>query len=1101
MAEPESTRPYHPPTNASTEEGTNPFVPDAVDGAEPGERPALAGYELLGPLGKGGMGVVYQARHVGLNRVVALKMLPRPVGDDTVAAARFLAEAQVVAAVRHPNVVSVFDYGRSEGRAYLAMELLPGGTLAERLKESPQLRPREAAELLEAIARGVGAAHEQGIVHRDLKPGNVLFAADGTPKVADFGLAKQTGSDLTATQALMGTPSYMAPEQAAGRGKFVGPPADVWALGVMLYECLAGRRPFQAADTMSLLTKIVNDAAPRVRSLVGRLPRELDVIVEKCLAKEPGDRYATASELAEDLRRWRAGEPIAAKPAGVAERAFKWAKRKPTLAAAWVLGALVLVLGGLGAVSTASWFRAERARDELATEQSRTEEARKQAVLEKGKTEDALKQVEKARGELQRTNAELDVVNYLSTIDLAYRSHAGNAALLETRALLNDCNPKLRNWEWHYLDRLAHPERALVDPDGLGEIERKQFYFLDAAFSPDGERLYVVGSDPMLRVWETKAGNWAKSVRSELPFLRTLRVSADGKRLLTTGPGDVCVWNAETLAVERRWKRPPNEPEARAWFAPDGQHVVTAAIRESAARIRDIASGAERKTYSVPDGEEIWAAGFPDGKLRLVTLDRRAPNDFRPSVVRVHDVEAGAPPVVVPNVGPAPGSRVFKAGLHGVVVDVSPDGHRVLVTTNTNPYRATIWDGRTQSTQELTNLQYNGPHWFSPDGTEILSVGRQKVTRTNLRQNSTREYLGPLEALRFATMSADGRFIAAAGGQGQPMRLWDATRPIGPVTFPRDYNQVSSIVGRFSPDGTRYLTWWDDGSAREYDTATGKELRILDRFPLVPNANGMGSRLSAASSGYSHDGRRVLLSAARADANQAHLLRVYDAATGKLEIEVPEKGRSGGAHAFTADGNGVYVYDDAGGTGVWDLATRSYRGVIPEVMRIYAVSPCGRFLLTDDTPQDRALPERRAGLRSAKTGKRVADLAGYPPVNSPDSIWLNAAFSRDGERVAVACPDLKVRIWNTAAGELLSTTRDPSSLPKLGLAFSPDGERLATSNGGFGADVWDVRTGRAVLPRQTFRMGAAAIAFTPDGRTLLMGGLVRELMTRVDAGR
>ncbi|MDB5313364.1 MAG: serine/threonine protein kinase [Gemmataceae bacterium] len=214
------------------------------------------------------MGVVYLARQTALNRPVALKMILGVGRASALDLARFLAEAETAAAIDHPHVVRVYDFGQHAGRPYLAMEYLPRGTLADRVRAG-RLPARSAAELVERIARGVSAAHSQGVVHRDLKPGNILFDDQGGPKVADFGLAKQGQSDLTQTQVVMGTPAYMAPEQAGGRSKFAGPQADVWALGVILYECLTGTRPFEAENTGELLA--------RVRTAVPEVPRDLDL--------------------------------------------------------------------------------------------------------------------------------------------------------------------------------------------------------------------------------------------------------------------------------------------------------------------------------------------------------------------------------------------------------------------------------------------------------------------------------------------------------------------------------------------------------------------------------------------------------------------------------------------------------------------------------------------------------------------------------------------------------------------------------------------------------------------------------------------------------
>lgn len=278
----------------------------------------VPGYTLDGELGRGGMGVVYRATQVSLNRAVALKMLPGAEYASPPELARFLGEAEVVAAVKHPNVVQVYDFGQHGGRPYFAMEHLGGGSLGTLIRESGRLAPARAAELLEKIARGVQAAHDLGIVHRDLKPGNVLMTEDGEPKVTDFGLAKRGGrNDLTRTGAVMGTPSYMSPEQAAGKTKFVGPAADIYALGVILYECLTGHTPFAADDTVKLLVRVVEDAPPPIREAVPNMPRDLEAICLKCLRKEPHDRYGTAGKLADDLRRFLSGEAVAARSTGM----------------------------------------------------------------------------------------------------------------------------------------------------------------------------------------------------------------------------------------------------------------------------------------------------------------------------------------------------------------------------------------------------------------------------------------------------------------------------------------------------------------------------------------------------------------------------------------------------------------------------------------------------------------------------------------------------------------------------------------------------------------------------------------------------------------
>jgi serine/threonine-protein kinase len=319
----------------------------------PQERPipVINGYEILGELGRGGMGVVYRGRQVRLNRPCALKMILAGAHADPVAALRFLAEVEAVARVQHPNVVQIYHAGVADGQPFCELEYVDGGSLDKVLNGTPW-PPRRAAELVEALARGVAEAHRLGIVHRELKPGNVLLAADGTPKVSDFGLAKSLASDsgLTRSHAIMGSPGYMAPEQAAGDASQVGPLADVYALGAILYELLTGRSPFRGATVLETLEQARTIEPVSPRRLVPGLPRDIETIALKCLRKDPAKRYDSASALGADLHRFLSGEAVVARPIRVWERAARWARYKPAQAA---LGAALLVavasLLGLGA--------------------------------------------------------------------------------------------------------------------------------------------------------------------------------------------------------------------------------------------------------------------------------------------------------------------------------------------------------------------------------------------------------------------------------------------------------------------------------------------------------------------------------------------------------------------------------------------------------------------------------------------------------------------------------------------------------------------------------------------------------------------------------
>jgi CHASE3 domain sensor protein/tRNA A-37 threonylcarbamoyl transferase component Bud32 len=346
------------PVNDSRTPITVPPIPDALESAQ--LSPALHGYEVIEELGRGGMGVVYKARQLALDRVVALKMILTGSHAGPEERLRFLTEAEAVAAVDHPNVVKMFDFGTEGGAAYCAMEFCHGGTLAQMLNGVP-LQPAEAGRVVESVARGVHAAHEKGIVHRDLKPGNVLVCPrnagripdvreKGRPvepgsfevKVADFGLARREGgAGMTRTGVVIGTPAYLSPEQA--RGEKVGRAADVWALGAILYECLTGRPPFRAATDLETLTQVLTVEPVSVRALQPKTPRDLETICHKCLHKTPAKRYSSAAELADDLRRWHAGEPIRARRVTALEKVGKWVGRNP-LPALLLASSLVIVM-------------------------------------------------------------------------------------------------------------------------------------------------------------------------------------------------------------------------------------------------------------------------------------------------------------------------------------------------------------------------------------------------------------------------------------------------------------------------------------------------------------------------------------------------------------------------------------------------------------------------------------------------------------------------------------------------------------------------------------------------------------------------------------
>jgi hypothetical protein len=386
---------------------------EAAPAPGPAEAVSIPGYEVLGELGRGGMGVVYKARQAGLNRTVALKMILAGTHAGPQELARFRAEAEAVARLQHPNIVQVFEVGEAEGHPFFSLEYCPRGTLHANLRGTP-LTPRKAAGLVEVLSRAMAAAHGAGIVHRDLKPANVLVAADGRLKITDFGLAKRLDGSAgrTASGAIMGTPSYIAPEQAAGKAKEVGPAADVYALGAILYELLTGRPPFRAATPLDTILQVLHDEPLPPGRLQPETPPDLEIICLKCLEKEPGKRYASARDLADDLHRFLAGEPIRARPVGPAERLRRWGRRHLVTTALLVALACTLLLGaaaGALAVRAAAEARAERqarvaAEAERGRAEAQAEEARQSALAHQQARVAA--ESERGRAEAQAERAE-----------------------------------------------------------------------------------------------------------------------------------------------------------------------------------------------------------------------------------------------------------------------------------------------------------------------------------------------------------------------------------------------------------------------------------------------------------------------------------------------------------------------------------------------------------------------------------------------------------------------------------------------------------------------------------------------------------------------
>ena len=414
---------------------------DAVDDTLFGRQTMIAGYEILGLLGRGAMGVVFQARQRGLRRVVALKMIRAGSQSSPDELARFRSEAVAVAELQHPNIVQLYEVGEVCGQPYFSLEYINGPSLARKINGTPQ-PPLEAARVVRALAQGMEVAHRRGIVHRDLKPANVLLTAEGEPKISDFGLVKRLEEDAGNTQSgsILGTPSYMAPEQAEGRIKDIGPRADVYAIGAILYELLTGRPPFRAASVLDTLHQVRTQEPIPPSQFQPNVPRDLETICLKCLQKDAAKRYATAADLSEDLRRFGAREPIMARPVGRAERLWRWCRRNPKVAA---LSAAVGLLVLAWTVTSTFLFRLARTNERAAV--ANAAKAIDNEVIARNNAETASRNAEQARANAALAKRRADAATVTARDAISQMIRLGEQVL---RRIQSKHDPARAEAEW-----------------------------------------------------------------------------------------------------------------------------------------------------------------------------------------------------------------------------------------------------------------------------------------------------------------------------------------------------------------------------------------------------------------------------------------------------------------------------------------------------------------------------------------------------------------------------------------------------------------------------------------------------------------------------
>jgi len=736
----------------------DPFVRElrsaGAGGPPPEAEPALprrvGGYEVLGLLGEGGMGIVYKARHTQLQRLVALKMLSGGEFARAEYRARFRGEAEAVARLQHPNIVQIFEVGEwhAEGSGssvpYLALEHVEGGSLSDRLAGKPQ-PPAQAARWLLTLARAVHYSHGQGIVHRDLKPSNVLLGGDGQLKLCDFGVAcRLTGADRNTQSGLVvGTAEYMAPEQAAGKGQQAGPAADVYSLGAMLYTMLTGRPPHVGVSLTDVLEQVCTREPVPPRGLQPAVPRDLNTICLKCLHKDPRRRYGSAAALAEDLERFLGGRPILARPTGAVERGWKWVRRHPGEA---LLGAAVLGVALLGFVLV--WWQWQRAEARAVEEKSarlEAQEARRQAVAEQAKL--ALNQ---ALGLCEQGEVGRGLLWLVRSLELTTRAEAHD---LESAIRVN-----LADWQ----RQLSRPRLTV----------RHSAPVLDLAFQGDGRTLVSVGKDRNIRFWDTATGQPARpplahdwTVWSSTWIGRVVFNPANPDQMITGDDlGRGYCWDLRGGPAGGKQQgplllHPSGHMIWGAAFGPDGSRLVTA-CDDGAARVWDVA---RRATV----GEPLWHNRGTEGVYTLALSP-----DGRTLITGGIDKH-----VVRWDVGE--GKRIDSLALHSPVraLAFSRDGGKVLIGTEGGTVH--VWHA---DTPRVSDLPLQGGEVtslaVSPDGTLFAVATRPGTVRfwdlpTLQPIGQAHKLTGGVRALAF---HPDGGTLATGQDDGT-VRLWDVLRP------------------------------------------------------------------------------------------------------------------------------------------------------------------------------------------------------------------------------------------------------------------------------------------------------------------------------------